>query len=459
MKGFNLAPDEAYYWDWSRNLSFSYYSHPPMVAYIIRIFTFLGQDSAFWVRLPAVLFTVGVSILIYLLTRDIFKSERTACLSVLLLNIIPGFTVGAFIITPDAPLIFFWALSLYFFHKISVGTRGPWWYLVGITTGLGLLSKYTMVLFYPCALLFLLLSKENRGWLKRKEPYLALLLAVLLFTPVLIWNYQHEWVSFSKQFTHGLAKKGYAFHNLGEYVGSQAGIISPFLFLGFFWATIKGLRRGVNERKDSLLFLVCFFLPVFFLFFVTSLLAPVEANWPAVAYLAAIVLLGGFLFTEEKVNRKFPLALFIFVTTFFFTTLAYSLPLLPTRIKPINELYGWKELGAEVNAIRKDYSNEIFIFSSHHQIASEVAFYTQAKQPIYEIDSQYGKDYWGNIDFLKGRDALFVVRSDYDELPFVGYHFISLEKTRDIPIFRKGEKIKTFSVYYCHNYLGGLFDD
>lgn len=459
IKGFNLCPDEAYYWDWSRNPSLSYYTHPPMVAYIIHIFTLIGRDSEFWVRLGAVILTLGVSILIYFLARDIFKSERIAFFSALLLNITLGFAIGALIITPDAPLIFFWMLSLYFLYRASARENKGWWYLLGMAVGLGLLSKYTMVLFFPCILLFLLLSSKNRRWFRYKEPYLALIIALFIFTPVIVWNYQHGWTSFTKQLAHGLGRKGHPLLNLGLYFGSQLGVVSPFLFLGLLWVMIKSLRLGVKEKRDNLLLLSCFSLPVFLFFLLTSLRSKVEANWPAMGYLSAIVVLSGFLFTIEKKSKRISLVLLIFVTSLSFTILAHSFPLLPPKIKPVNWLYGWKELGKEVSGLKKGIPEDSFIFAPSHQLAAEIAFYTDEKYQTYEIDSQYGKDYWGNIDFLKGKDALFITYDDYDELSFVRSHFASLKKERDISIFRKGKEIKVFSIYHCHNYLGGLFYD
>lgn len=459
IKGFNLCPDEAYYWDWSRNPSLSYYTHPPMVAYIIHIFTLIGGDNEFWVRLGAVILTLGVSVLIYFLARDIFKSERIAFFSALLLNITLGFAIGALIITPDVPLIFFWMLSLYFLYRASErGNRG-WWYLLGMAVGLGLLSKYNMVLFFPCTLLFLLLSNKNRRWFKCKEPYLALVIALLIFTPVIVWNYQHGWTSFTKQLAHGLGRKGHPLLNLGIYFGSQLGVVSPFLFLGLLWVMIKSLRLGVKEKRDNLLLLSCFSLPVFLFFLLTSLRSKVEANWPAMGYLSAIVALSGFLFKMEKKRKRISLLLLIFITSLSFTILAHSFPFLPPRIKPINQLYGWRDLGREVSRLKKKMPEDSFIFAPRHQLAAEIAFYTDEKYQTYEIDSQYGKDYWGNIDFLKGKDALFVAHSDYDELLFVATYFTSLKKEKDISIFRKGKKIKVFSIYHCHNYLGGLFHD
>ncbi len=199
-RSLTLDPDETYYWEWSRHLALSYYDHPPLVAYLISLFTRLGGNSALFVRMGAVTLALGATLLLYFLAKDMFREEKIAFLSALLFIIVPIFSVGAIVITPDTPLSFFWILSLYFLYKVATREKSGWWYLLGISLGLGLLSKYTMILFVPSLFLFLLLSGKNRKWLLRKELYLALFIALLLFSPVIFWNSQHAWISFRFQY-------------------------------------------------------------------------------------------------------------------------------------------------------------------------------------------------------------------------------------------------------------------
>ncbi|HEA47480.1 MAG TPA: glycosyltransferase family 39 protein [bacterium] len=459
IKRFNLSPDEAYYWCWSQNLSLSYYDHPPMVAYLIFFFTWLGENSEFFVRLSSVLVSFALTIFVYLLARDIFKSKGVGFFSALLLNIIPGFSIGGIIITPDIPLLFFWALAFYFLYQVVKKDNKNLWYPLGISLGLGLLSKYNMVLFLLCALIFLLLSKENRKWFRCKEPYLALLIAFLIFLPVIIWNYNHGWVSFIKQFGHGLGKKGSSLVNLGAYLGSQAGIVSPFLFFGLLWAMIKSLGSGIREKRDDLLLLSCFSLPIFLFFLLTSLRSKVEANWPAVGYFAAVIAFTGLMSGIKKKRKRIFLILLVFISSFILTGVVHypSLLHLPPKIDPINRLYGWKQLGEKVNEVKREMGEEAFIFAPRHQLASEIAFYTDNKYQTYDLDGENRYNYWGKADFLIGKDAIFVAPQSYDKALTILSHFTSFREEEPYKIYRNKQLIKTFSIYRCYYYKGGLF--
>ena len=109
------------------------------------------------------------------------------------------FFVAGLLITPDAPLAAAWAAALYFLHRALVGGEARAWVGVGVALGMGMLSKYTIALLGPAALLFCLLDARARAWFLRPQPYAAVLLAALLFAPVVWWNYTHDWASFRFQ--------------------------------------------------------------------------------------------------------------------------------------------------------------------------------------------------------------------------------------------------------------------
>ncbi len=429
-----------------------------MVAYLIFFFTRLGS-SEFTVRLTSVLFALGISIFIYLLAQDIFRSERIGFFSSLLLNIMPGFSIGGIIVTPDVPLVFFWVLTFYLFYQVIKKENKYLWYPLGIALGLGFLSKYNMILFLPCGLLFLLLSSKNRRWFKYKEPYLALIIALFIFTPVIIWNYQHHWVSFAKQLKHGLGRRGFPLRNLGDYLGSQAGIISPFLFFGLLWAMIKGLPLGKKIRRDNLLLLFCFSLPIFLFFLLTSLRSKVEANWPAVGYFTALIAFMGLVFEIKGRKKRVFLMLLVFFSSFILTACAHypAILRLSPEIDPRNRLYGWDQLGERVSRIKDEMGEGTFIFAPRHQLASELAFYTDKRYQTYDLDGENRYHYWGRADFLIGKDAIFATPENYDKAPHILSHFESFEKEEPYRIYCNERLMKTFLIYRCYNYQGGLF--
>jgi undecaprenyl-diphosphatase len=189
IPNINLSPDEAYYWNWSRDLQLSYYDHPPMVAYFIFLTTFLTGDTEFFVRLCAVLSGSGLIWMVFLIAKDIFQSEKIGFFSSILMNANLLFPLGSIIITPDTPLAFFWTLSIFFFYRSLNSPKKAWWYMTGFTIGLSLLSKYTAFFIIPSFFFYLLFSSRNRKFLMTKEPYLMVVISLLVFSPVILWNY------------------------------------------------------------------------------------------------------------------------------------------------------------------------------------------------------------------------------------------------------------------------------
>jgi dolichol-phosphate mannosyltransferase len=232
-----LAPDEAFYWYWAKNLSLSYVEHPPMVAYIMALFTWIGGDKEFFVRIGGLLCTLVTQIFLYATVRRLGCEDAALPWEVLfVLNFTLLFSGGCIIQTPDTPLLLFWTIALYGCTRVVTGGGKGGWYVAGVGLGLGLLSKYTMVLMVPCMFAFLLFSPPHRYWLVRKEPYLATLLGVLIFSPVIVWNMQHGWASVGFQLAQGFSPVGKpALSKLLEYVGGQIGVVTPLLFLAFVY--------------------------------------------------------------------------------------------------------------------------------------------------------------------------------------------------------------------------------
>jgi len=139
---YDLIADEAYFWDWSRHPDLSYYDMGPMVAWIIRFFTSIFPLSEFSVRLGAPVFSAMTSIVVYILAMEVLKSTRLAFILILLFNITPISTVGGVIMTYYSPQVFFMSLTAFFLWRLIKEEKGWWWYLIGMSLGLGLLSHH-----------------------------------------------------------------------------------------------------------------------------------------------------------------------------------------------------------------------------------------------------------------------------------------------------------------------------
>ncbi|CAE7482111.1 unnamed protein product, partial [Symbiodinium sp. CCMP2456] len=142
---FDLVHDEAYYWDWSRQLDYGYFSKPPMIAWLIGLSTRLLGDHEFAVRLPAVLLGTGSLAFVFMLARRMYDA-KVGFWATMLVAMTPGNVAMSLLMTIDAPFLFFWSAAMYCFWRLLEKGEDRWKWLVATTVviGLGLLTKQTM---------------------------------------------------------------------------------------------------------------------------------------------------------------------------------------------------------------------------------------------------------------------------------------------------------------------------
>src|SRR5580700_6483853 len=194
-----LTFDEAYYWIWSKNLALGYYDHPPGVALVIRLGTMIAGDTELGVRLVSILLALPMSFAVYRAAAILFGGRRVAATATILLNVTLMAAVGTLIVTPDSPLLVVSSFVVLCLAKVLETGRGAWWLAVGVAVGAALLSKYTALFFGPAILIWLIAVPKLRRWLISPWPYLGGLVSLLIFSPVILWNADHHWVSFIKQ--------------------------------------------------------------------------------------------------------------------------------------------------------------------------------------------------------------------------------------------------------------------
>jgi 4-amino-4-deoxy-L-arabinose transferase-like glycosyltransferase len=465
IQWIELAPDEAYYWTWSKQLQWGYYDHPPMVGFLIWVFTTIAGQSEFGVRMGWVIIGAVLTILLYRLGRRMFRSEQAGFYSALLMNIILLASTGAIIVTPDGPQGLFWVLATFCVYRAISDEGNYWWYLAGIFLGLGLFSKYTMILLVPCLFFFLLSYPEGRRWLKRKEPYFSFLLGLGLFSPVIYWNAQNEWMSFRFQLSHGLeVKKEVGLWYFGEYWGGQAAVVSPLMFIALLWAMVRSGLAGYRFNKEHLLLLFWTSAPILLFFAYSSLRSKVEANWPALAYFSAVVALAG-ISTEEwpgwkKGRRMYSWASIL--TAFLFTFIAHLQPIhaivpIPAHRDPTSQLQGWGALGERIREIARsmDPSKGIFLLTPNHQLVGEGMFYTQRRIPAYQWEAPHRINHLSPINSPPvGSQSIFLMEGGVELPKGLEPLFESCEKLEPIVIRRDSSLVRTHPIWKCSGFKG-----
>jgi hypothetical protein len=160
-----LLPEETYYWNYSRHLDLAYIDHPPMVAWLIRAGTAVFGDTAIGVRAGAFACNLVASYFTYRLMRDV-SGVAAARVAVLLIQVLPFSFLAGMLMTPDAPLVAAWAASVYYLQRALVTGRKHAWWGVGISIGVGLLSKLTIGVLVIPGVAFALFHPRAQRWLR-----------------------------------------------------------------------------------------------------------------------------------------------------------------------------------------------------------------------------------------------------------------------------------------------------
>jgi 4-amino-4-deoxy-L-arabinose transferase-like glycosyltransferase len=509
----DLAPDEAHYWDWSRRLDWSYYSKGPVVAYLIRAgCEVFGPWSRAWtgtemaaVRLPAVL-CGGLTLLgLYVLTRRVYRNDGLALGVVLAALTLPVLAAGSLLMTIDAPYVCCWTWALVLAHRVTFASeRGSpgvglgSWALLGLVVGIGILAKYTMVLFPPSLLLFLLLAKNHRPLLRRSGFWLMCLLAGLCCLPILVWNARHGWVTFLHVGRQAGLRDSNSIRWLGplEYVGGQAALLLGFWFVAWVLSVVRcplsvGKEDDGPRATDHELFLWCLSVPMFLVFLAFSLKTKVELNWPVTAYLSGLVLTAGWLSRQctspavwwRRLSHGTVLAaslLGLLVTVLMHhtewlyplysprTTHHSPLTISVRRWDPTCRLRGWQALAREVDHLRAELRAdgvEPVLAASGWNLPGAIAFYLPDHPPVYSFalaaggrHSQY--DFWRpnpvhDPEAFRGRTVIYVGGLSNPARTA----FATIEPSRQVVHQVAGLPVAAWEITVCRGFRGfpGLY--
>ena len=279
-----LSADEAYYWLWSKYLAWGYYDHPPGVAFLIHLGTSLFGDTEFGVRASGLVLSVLASWFVWRAGADILKDDGHALLAALLFNLTLMMGVEMLALTPDTPSIVTTAAFLFCLARLQRTGKGFWWLWAGIAGGLGLLSKYSGLFVGAGALAWLIFTPRARTWLATAWPWAGGVLALAVFLPNLLWQSQHQWMTFAFQF--GRVTQGHlTLRFLFEFIGAELGLATPFILI---LAGIGAWRaRGRDDDRFLLLALIA---PALLYFLVHALHDRVQGNWPCFLYPMLMIL-------------------------------------------------------------------------------------------------------------------------------------------------------------------------
>jgi 4-amino-4-deoxy-L-arabinose transferase-like glycosyltransferase len=365
-----LSEDEAYYWVWSHALAPGYLDHPPMVALWVRAGTWIAGENALGVRLWAPLSAAAGSVLVARTAELLFPGRRLGLPAAALLNGTLLVGVGAVTMTPDTPLLLFWAATLWALARLLRSGDGRWWLVVGLAAGCAMASKYTGGFLGLGIVLWLLWVPGLRRWFRSASLWLGGTVAAAAFAPVMLWNAEHGWASFAKQGGRtGEWDPGAALRHVSELLGGQAGLATPLIFIllsAGVWAAVR--RAAVRDPAWSLL--AALTVPGLLVFLQHAIGDRVQANWPAIVYPAAAVCAAGLGWRLWRPAAALGLA----ITALVYAQGAAAPFPLPRRLDPtLIRLGGWDGVSRDLEAMRRQQGVD-WVASEAYGVASLLAW-------------------------------------------------------------------------------------
>jgi 4-amino-4-deoxy-L-arabinose transferase-like glycosyltransferase len=456
----NLAGDEAYYWMWSRKLDFSYYEKGPGIAYLIAVTSWLFGDTELGVRFGAVFCQLLLALSLYFFTLKQHSRSQAIFLLGMMFSSLSFGTLGIFM-TCDPPMCLFWALSL-IAAVYAVQKDRPWIWILALTAvGLGALFKYSTFILIPSYLLFLVFTPTRKRHLWSSGFIVGSLIAVLLLSPVVYWNSQHNWANIAANTGHFNAHKShFKLAHVAELVFGQWGLVGLIQFPLVMLALYRGVQCWRSGDMLAGLY-VCSSIPLALVCFVLSFYRSVYANWPMPLFIGALLLTVHLLridpiFERKTIWFKRSIALnafFLATVHLLFTGYCFGIP---PRFLPSNKLVGWKLLGQTVDQL---IDNQSFVIVEKYMIGSEIGFYSRFHPIILVHDPDVFRttqfNFWAEGAQLQHHQALLVFQEPEEWLDFRRY-FENIEPAAipqlEIPY---GSQIqRKFYLYQARNFIG-----
>ncbi|MBQ1782192.1 MAG: glycosyltransferase family 39 protein [Gammaproteobacteria bacterium] len=307
---YGLYLEEPYYWAWAQQPDWGYYSKPPLVAWLIAITT-TWSDEPLAVKASAIALYPLAGWFVLQTTR-LFADERVALRTALLFQLLPGVSFSAIIISTDVPLILCWSATLWLAFTVLRQPR-PWhWPALGATIGLGLLAKYNMLLLLPGLLLWGWRYQRPQLLQQWRGMMLAIAIAMLLITPTLLWNLNHQLTSVHHTIAiTGARDSSWQWSALGQFMLDQLALLGPVAGLVTAWLLLT--------RPSSIRPLLWTLAPALLATAWIAGFGEANANWGAP--LVATLVIGCGLWAANSVRRWY----WLFIPNIIIVSLFYGL--------------------------------------------------------------------------------------------------------------------------------------
>ena len=450
-----LIDDEAYYAMYARHLSWGYIDHGPVIAYLVRLFTILGENS-FTVRLGALTLLFMLTVFLYRFGKTYFN-EATGIIMSLGISANMLFHTNAVVITPDVPLAFFTIMAIIYYYK-AYFIDAKYLYAAGILLGLAVLSKVSALFPAVGIILFPFVIQDKRHFLSDIRFYGSLVAALLVFIPFIIWNLQNDLAFVRYQGSHVTSSGSWS-----DFRGLWLSLLVTIGPVFFYYSVIKPfllLKRLLSISPELTYFTIVTIIPTIY-FLVHSVFSRMEVNWPAPIFSGGLFLFGILLGENWPVYRKrfifqvgFSLLLILIVTVQTFW------PFLPIKgkIDVTNRYHIYNAFPSELKAYLQAYPElqNKRLLADNYQIPSMINFYLNPSLEASALSINYHETLYSFLyqdGMFVGKDFLFLKRGKTFPKKFTPYFddaiLLQLFESK-----RLGQKVAGYSLWSVTNYRG-----
>ena len=401
LNPLDLFYDEAQYWFWGQNPALGYFSKPPLIGWLIATFTAVCGNSEACIRSAAPIFHGATTMMIFAIGALLY-SARTGFYAGLAYLVSIGVSASSLLISTDVPLLLCWAAGLWCFVRYTQTPRLSFALGFGVAIAIGLNAKYAMIYFPLCLLAYLAFTGQNRPLLKRIDLWLGLAVGLLGFLPNLIWNMQHDFITFGHT-GENITGSGFSLNPLSllEFLGSQFGVAGPILFGAIIVALVKGWRSDKPGADRLLLF---FSLPILGLLSLQALQTSANYNWAATAFPALILVATAILL--DRMRWKW--VRWNLITCAAFAVLLSIAAIAMLAVRPDNpivsqtnleDMFGWAEHADEL-AQRLDGIEPDTIVMVGRRYAAGFSYYLRDRDEVMKAFRSEGAPARNHFEFV-----------------------------------------------------------
>ena len=426
----DLRTDEAYYWTWSKESVLSFLDHPPGIAWLIRFGTAIFGDTNIGARFGGIVAMLVTQLLLADIVRRVTHDVRAVVFAVLLPEAALYYGLLMAKVAPDTAMIPCAVAMLWSLVRLHESGNPRWWLAAGLFGGLALLSKFTAAMLLPAVLAFALVPDWRRRWLFSPWPWLAALIAVVVFLPVLIWNAEHDWASFRFQFVRAVADHQLSFRTVGEFIGLQFGLVGFVLLPVVLSGVTLTAWRGYRTREPVAILLSTAVLVPFFYFFWKSLTLRVGDTWPMFLWPAGfaatainLTMLSREGWPDWLVKSTFRWARvavisgIAFVVGVFLYYVAAPWNLIG-RIDPVGGEAGYEQVAARAQE-QLQKTGATWIATTDYRTYAMLRWYFKGRVPVIQVNErgrfQGFRD--PGMNLIKDHPGLYVAREPDNRLP------------------------------------------